>query len=107
MSAHTFSVSQGQAVELLAVVHRAGYAPPKQVRGSVTIRLDPARSLSSAGLHLTTGVADSADCRWLDPLAIRDAVITIAASGYMAEHLESPEVLLGGVLFWLALRRRV
>jgi hypothetical protein len=92
-------IGQGQLVELQTAVL-------KQVPGPATILLNPARSISSARSDLTTGVGDPADWRWLAPRAIQDAVITIAAVDYVAEHLHSPDILLAGFLFWLMLRGR-
>jgi hypothetical protein len=100
--AHTLTVSQGQAAELTSYVIR------KQVPGPVTIPLSPAHSVSSAHLELTTGdVGRPRDpTAWpADPQEIADAVITMAAFGYVAEHLHKPNLLIGGFLFWLIQRQ--
>jgi hypothetical protein len=99
---HTLTVSQGQAAELTSYVVR------KQVPGPVTIPLSPARSVSNAHLELTRGNVDwpRDPTAWpAEPQEIADAVFTMAAFGYVAEHLHKPNLLIGGFLFWLIRRQ--
>lgn len=71
----------------------------------VTIPLGPARSESSARMELTTGLRKDAAAWPVDPRTIEEAVITIAAVGYFAEHVGKPDALIVGLLVWLVLRQ--